>query len=80
MSYSYIKTLDYKNAAHVHMESNPLNVFQITPGAKIIAKLPKNWQPYLGVQMVWNKFDETRFKAEKEKLPNFELDSYVSTE
>jgi hypothetical protein len=78
MSYSYIKTLDYKTAAHVDIESNPLNVFQITPGAKLIAQLPYNWQPYIGVQMVWNKFDETRFKAQKEKLPNFELDSYVS--
>ena len=78
MSYSYIKTLDYKTAAHVDMESDPLNVFQITPGAKLIAQLPYNWQPYIGVQMVWNKFDETRFKAQKEKLPNFELDSYVS--
>ena len=78
MSYSYIKTLDYSNGADVDIESSPLSVLQVAPGIKFIADLPKSWQPYLGVQMVWNMFDETRFKANKETLPNFELDSYIS--
>ena len=78
MSYSYIKTLDYKNVSDVDIESSPLSVLQIVPGLKFIVQLPNSWQPYMGLQMVWNMFDETRFKANKETLPNFELDSYIS--
>ena len=78
MSYSYVKTLDYTNAADVDIESSPLSVLQVAPGIKFIAELPKSWQPYLGLQMVWNMFDETRFKANKSTLPDFELDSYIS--
>ena len=78
MSYSYIKTLDYKNVSDVDIESSPLSVLQIVPGLKFIVQLPNSCQPYMGLQMVWNMFDETRFKANKETLPNFELDSYIS--
>lgn len=78
MSYSYVKTLDYTNAADVDIESSPLSVLQVAPELKFIVQLHNSWQPYMNLQMVWNMFDETRFTANKAILPDFELDSYIS--
>ena len=77
MSYSFVNTFDYTNAAGVKIDSNPLNAIQITPGIKLIGNLKKGWQPYAAVQMIWNILDDTRFKANNVSLPNMSVDPYV---
>ena len=77
MSYSFVNTFDYTNAAGVKISSDPLNAIQIAPGVKLIGNLKNGWQPYLGVQMVWNIMDRTRFKANNVELPNMSVDPYI---
>ena len=77
MSYTFVNTFDYTNAAGVKISSDPLNSIQIAPGVKIIGNLKNGWQPYLGVQMVWNIIDKAKFKANNVELPNMSIDPYV---
>ena len=77
MSYSFVNTFDYTNAAGVRMESSPLNAIQIEPGIKFIGNLKNGWQPYLGVSMVWNIMDRTHFNANNVSLPELSVKPYV---
>jgi len=77
MSYSFINTFDYKNAAGVNMHADPLNAIQLVPGLKFIGNLPKGWQPYIGVSMIWNLMDKTKFYANDVSLPQMSIDPYV---
>ena len=54
LSYTFVNTFDYTNSAGVRMKSDPLHAIQIAPGVKLIGNLKNGWQPYLGVNMVWN--------------------------
>ena len=77
MSYSFVNTFDYTNAAGVRIKSNPLNAINITPGLKFIGNLKNGWQPYAGVQMVWNIMDKTHFKANDVALPDMSVKPYI---
>lgn len=77
MSYSFVNTFDYTNAAGVRVDSNPLNAIQIEPGIKFIGNLKNGWQPYLGVSMVWNIMDKTNFNANNVSLPELSVKPYV---
>ena len=77
MSYSFINTFDYTNAAGVRVSSDPLHAINITPGIKFIGNLKNGWQPYAGVQMVWNIMDKTDFKAQDVALPEMSVKPYV---
>lgn len=77
MSYSFVNTFDYTNAAGVHMNSDPLNAIQIEPGLKFIGNLKNGWQPYLGVSMVWNIMDKTQFQANNVSLPELSIKPFV---
>ena len=59
------------------MNSDPLHAIQIAPGIKFIGNLKNGWQPYLGVQMVWNLLDDTRFMANNVSLPDLSVKPYV---
>lgn len=76
MSYTFVNTFDYTNAAGVRISSDPLHAIQIAPGLKFIGNLKNNWQPYIGLQMVWNVMDRARFKANDVSLPNMSVDPY----
>ena len=76
MSYTFVNTFDYTNAAGVRMESDPLHAIQIAPGLKFIGNLKNGWQPYLSLQMVWNIMDKTRFQANNVSLPDMSVDPY----
>ena len=39
LSYSFVNTFDYTNAAGVKMNSDPLNAIQVEPGIKFIGNL-----------------------------------------
>lgn len=77
MSYTFADTFDYTAASGVNMTSSPLNAMQITPGLKIIGNLKDGWQPYLGVNMVWNIMDSTKFYANDVQLPQLSVDPYL---
>lgn len=78
MSYSFINTFDYHNAAGVSLNSDALNVIQINPGLKFIGNLKNGWQPYLGFSIVWNIMDDTRFRANDVALPQLSIDPYFN--
>lgn len=78
LSYSFINTFDYTNAAGLRIESDPLHAIQLSPGIKFILNTQSGWQPYLAVDMVWNILDETRVKANDVRLPDMSIKPYVS--
>ncbi len=77
MSYSFINTFDYKNAAGVNIKSDPLHAMQINPNIRFIANLENVWQPYATVGMVWNLLDKTRVMANDVSLPQMSIKPYV---
>ena len=77
MSYSFVNTFDYTNAAGVRISSDPIHAIQLAPQLKFIGNLPHGWQPYASVQMVWNIMDESRFKANNVSLPNMSVGPYI---
>ena len=77
LGYTFANTFDYTNSAGVKIKSDPLNVLQIAPGVKLIGNLANGWQPYLGVDMVWNIMGKTDFTANQTQLPNMSVKPYV---
>jgi len=77
MSYSFVNTFDYTNAAGVRMHSSPLNAIQLQPELKFIGNLKNSWQPYASVAMVWNIMDDTKFKANDVTLPELSVKPFV---
>ena len=77
MSYSLVHTFDYTNSAGAKISADPLHAINITPGVKFIGNLKHGWQPYLGVQMVWNIMDKTDFTAQDVSLPDMSVKPYV---
>lgn len=77
MSYSFVNTFDYTNAAGVRINSDPLNAIQIEPGLKFIGNLKNGWQPYVGVSVVWNIMDKTQFMANNVSLPELSVKPFV---
>ena len=77
MSYSFVNTFDYTNAAGVRVNSDPLNAIQLVPGIKFIGNLKNSWQPYFAVQMVWNIIDKAKFKANDASLEQLSIKPYV---
>lgn len=77
MSYTFVNTFDYTNAAGVKISSDPLNAIQIAPGVKLIANTKSGWQPYFGVEMLWNLMDKARYYANDVSLPEISVKPYV---
>lgn len=77
LSYTFINTFDYNNAAGLRIQSDPLNAIQIAPGVKFITNTKNGWQPYLGVSMVWNVLDKTKVSANDVRLPEMSIDPYI---
>ncbi len=76
MSYTFVNTFDYTNAAGVKIESDPLHAIQIAPGIKFIGNLKNGWQPYINLRMVWNIMDDTKFTAAQTALPQLSVKPY----
>ncbi len=77
MSYSFVNTFKYHNAAGVGINADPLHAIQLVPGLKFIGNLDNGWQPYATIQMVWNLMDNTKFQANDVALPQMSVDPYV---
>jgi predicted outer membrane repeat protein len=77
MSYSFVNSFDYTNAAGIRITSSPLNAIQVVPGIKFIGNLKNGWQPYIGATFVYNIMDTTDFQAAQTSLPNLSVKPYV---
>ena len=77
MSYSFVNTFNYTNAAGVRINSDPLHAIQLQPELKFICNLKNGWQPYASVAMIWNIIDETKFKANNVSMPEMSVKPYV---
>ena len=76
MSYTFVNTFDYKNAAGVNISSDPLHAINIAPGLKFIGNLKNGWQPYISMRMIWNIMDKTHFHANDVALPQMSVRPY----
>ena len=76
MSYTFVNTFDYTNAAGIKIQSSPLHAIQIAPGVKFIGNLKNSWQPYINLRMVWNVMDKTDITAANVSLPDMSVKPY----
>ena len=77
LSYTFVNTFDYTNAAGVKIKNDPLHAIQIAPGVKFIANTKNGWQPYIGVNMIWNLLDKSKVSANDVRLPEMSIKPYV---
>ena len=77
VSYSLVDTFNYTNAAGLKINSDPLNAIQLAPGLRFIGNLKDGWQPYLGVDFMWNIMDKTKFDAVETSLPQLSVKPYI---
>ena len=76
--YTFVNTFDYTNAAGVRIDSDPLNTIQLVPGVKVIGNTKTGWQPYAGVDMVWNiNVGGSHVTASQTTLPQLSVKPYI---
>ncbi|MBR6301205.1 hypothetical protein IKR55_00545, partial [bacterium] len=75
--YTFVNTFDYTNAAGVKLDSDPLHAIQVVPSVKVIGNLKNGWQPYAGIDMVWNIMDKTNVTAKDVSLPQMSVKPYI---
>lgn len=77
LSYTFVNTFDYTNAAGVKINSDPLHTIQINPSLRFIGNFKNGWQPYASVGMVWNILNDTKVSADNVRLPEMSIKPYV---
>ena len=77
LSYTFVNTFDYTNAAGVRINSDPMHTIQLNPSLRFITNTKNGWQPYASVGMVWNLMNETSATANGVKLPEMHTKPYV---
>lgn len=76
-SYSYIKTCKFENPNGEQIDNDGLHAWQVAPGLKIVGNFKNNWQPYVGIDFMWNILDKARFSVEDVSLPDLSIDPYL---
>lgn len=77
VGYTFVNTFDYKNAAGVNVQTDALHALQIMPGVKVIGNTKCGWQPYAGIDMVWNIMGQKNVMANDVRLPQLSVKPYV---
>ncbi|MCM1264579.1 MAG: hypothetical protein NC200_00115 [Candidatus Gastranaerophilales bacterium] len=77
LSYAFVNTFDYTNAAGVRIDSDPLSVIQVAPGLKFIGNTKNGWQPYFAISMVWNITCDSTVRANNVQMPSMSIDPFV---
>ena len=78
LGYSWVNTFDYTNSAGIKIKQDALNALQIAPGLKLIGNTKNGWQPYAGIDMVWNIFmGRNQATANDVVLPKLSERAYV---
>jgi hypothetical protein len=76
VSYTFVNTFDYRNAAGVNISSDPLHSIQVAPGVRLMMNTKNGWQPYLAMNMIWNILDKSRVTADSVRLPDASVKPY----
>lgn len=76
-AYLFVNTFDYYNSQNVLVQSEPVYSIQLVPGFKLTANLSEGWQPYFGVQQVWNILNASRFSPNDVSVGEISLKPYV---
>ena len=77
VSYTFVNTFNYTNAAGVRLDSDPLHSIQVAPGFKLMANTKTGWQPYIAANMVMNFLDKSKTTADTVRLPGMSTRPYV---
>ena len=77
MSYTFVNTFDYTNAAGVKINTSPAHSIQLNPSVRFITNFKNGWQPYASVGMVWNVMNENKVMANNVRLPEMGMKPYV---
>ena len=77
LSYTFVNTFDYTNAAGVSINGAPLHAFQISPNVRFALNTKNGWQPYLTAGMNWNIMNDSQFTANMATLPDLSMKPYV---
>ncbi len=77
LSYTFVNTFDYTNAAGVSINGDPLHALQISPNVRFALNTKNGWQPYLTAGMNWNIMNDSQFTANMATLPDLSMKPYV---
>lgn len=77
LSYTFVNTFDYKNAAGVKINSDPAHSIILHPNLRFIMNCKNGWQPYLQAGVVWNLLNKSHITANGIVLPNMSMDPYA---
>ena len=78
LGYTWVNTFDYTNSAGARIKQDPLNALQVVPGVKVIGNTKSGWQPYAGIDMVWNIFmGGNKVRANDVTLPKLSEKPFV---
>ncbi len=77
LSYTFVNTFNYTNAAGVSINGDPLHVIQISPNVRLALNTQNGWQPYLTAGMNWNIMNDSQFTANMATLPDLSVKPYV---
>lgn len=77
MSYTFINTFDYTNAAGVKIDSAPLNTIQVHPALKFAGNFESGWHPYISGGVVLNLLNQTNVTANGTKIPEISMKPYA---
>lgn len=73
LSYTYVNTFNYTNAADVKIAGDGLHAVQINPNVKFIANTKNGWQPYLTFGINWNIMNDSQYMANATALPELSV-------
>ncbi len=77
MSYTFVNSFDYTNAAGVRIDSDPSHSIQLNPKLRFIMNTKRGWQPYASVGMVWNLVTHSNSTANGYALPEMNVKPFV---
>ena len=75
-SYTYVKTSDYTTSAGVDIDSDAIQIVQLTPGLRLMWDVGNGWMPYIGYSYYWNLVDDSKVKANNVVLPEISVKPY----
>lgn len=77
LSYTFVNTFNYTNAAGISINGDPLHALQISPNVRFAFNTQNGWQPYLTAGMNWNIMNDSEFTANMATLPDLSIKPYV---
>lgn len=77
MSYTFANAFSPENLSIYNVDSKALHSVQLAPGIKLIANLPRGWQPYLMADFRFNIGDESNVAIGGVDLDNASVKPYV---